>query len=163
MDRHRNYLKFLARTHLARYYQGKVDPSDIVQQSMLQALNSSDQYHGTTEQEIKESSCVLERFLVDSQPSPSQRTWHQQRKLALANALERLPAHQKVVVVMRFWHEISPRQIAETLNEPFGTVVALLHSATKSLKASLRVIPLLLDWTLRQKPHLDRLLPIKVL
>jgi len=176
LDKYRNYLKFLARTHLSRYYHGKVDPSDIVQQSMLQALNTSDQYRGTTEQEklawlrkilvhtvshevrdlhaqkrdinreqsieqeIEESSFVLDRFLVDSQPSPGQQAWHHERNLALANALELLPTSQRTVIVMKYWHEMSLRQIAESLNQPIATIAALMHSSTKSLKSSLRNI-----------------------
>ena len=51
LEQYRRYLQFLARTHLSGRYQGKVDPSDIVQQSLLQAFAASDQFRGCSEAE----------------------------------------------------------------------------------------------------------------
>jgi RNA polymerase sigma-70 factor (ECF subfamily) len=174
LEKNRDYLKFLARTHLSRHYHGRLDPSDIVQQSMLQAFRSLEQYRGTTEQEklgwlrkilihtvahevrrlhtegrdielersieqeIEASSFVLDRFLVDSQPSPGQRACTEERNLAMAIAIEALPDPQRAVVIMKFWHDMTISQIADSLNVPFAKTTALMRSATKSLKSALR-------------------------
>ena len=47
----RKYLHFLARTLLGRRFQGKVDVSDVVQQTLLQALQHSNQFKGRSERE----------------------------------------------------------------------------------------------------------------
>lgn len=50
-DKFRGYLQFLARVQLDDQFRGKLDPSDIVQQSMLQAYEARDQFRGGTEAE----------------------------------------------------------------------------------------------------------------
>jgi RNA polymerase sigma-70 factor (ECF subfamily) len=49
--RFRSYLRFLARVHLDRRLQAKLDPSDIVQQSLLQAHQARQQFRGATDAE----------------------------------------------------------------------------------------------------------------
>lgn len=52
LERYRPYLRFLAETHLDVRLRGKVDPSDAVQESLLQAYQARDQFRGTTEEEL---------------------------------------------------------------------------------------------------------------
>lgn len=47
------YLKMLARVQMRRAYQSKVDQSDIVQQSLLQAVQAIDQFRGESEAELR--------------------------------------------------------------------------------------------------------------
>ena len=51
-DQFRAYLRFLARTQLDQQLGRKVDPSDIVQQTLLQAHRARQQFRGTTSGEM---------------------------------------------------------------------------------------------------------------
>lgn len=51
LERFRAYLRLLARLHLDRRLQGKLDPSDIVQQTLLEAYRSSAKLEGRNDAE----------------------------------------------------------------------------------------------------------------
>ena len=52
LDLYRNYLSILAQSHVDRKLQAKVDPSDLVQETLLQAHRDFPQFLGTTEAEL---------------------------------------------------------------------------------------------------------------
>lgn len=52
LTRHRPYLTLLARAHLNRHLQARLDSSDIVQQTLLNAFSKRDQFRGWTEAEL---------------------------------------------------------------------------------------------------------------
>jgi len=52
LERYRGYLRFLARAHLDPRWRAKVDASDLVQQTFLQAHQALAQFRGTTDAEL---------------------------------------------------------------------------------------------------------------
>lgn len=52
LERFREYLHLLARSNLGRQYQGKLDASDVVQQTLLHAHREQNLFHGTNDAEL---------------------------------------------------------------------------------------------------------------
>src|ERR1700676_4562408 len=52
LEAYRSYLTLLARVQLGRRLQGKVDPSDLVQEAFLEAHRDFRQFRGQTEAEL---------------------------------------------------------------------------------------------------------------
>ncbi len=52
LDSYRNYLRLLARTGIDQSLQGKADPSDLVQETLLKAHQHFGQFRGQTEAEL---------------------------------------------------------------------------------------------------------------
>ncbi len=48
LERFRDYLRLLARMQIDTRFQGKLDPSDLVQQTLLKAYQAREQFRGTT-------------------------------------------------------------------------------------------------------------------
>jgi RNA polymerase sigma-70 factor (ECF subfamily) len=52
LEAYRGYLRLLARTSIDRSLRGKADPSDVVQEAMIQAAVHFDSFRGATEAEL---------------------------------------------------------------------------------------------------------------
>jgi RNA polymerase sigma factor (sigma-70 family) len=60
----------------------------------------------------------------------------EERALVL-KALSELPEDFRVVLTLRYLHELSPKQIAERLQKPRGTIRSRLHHALAKLQQQL--------------------------
>jgi RNA polymerase sigma-70 factor (ECF subfamily) len=55
----------------------------------------------------------------------------------VGRALAALPPEQRVVVVLRFWRDLSLQEIAERLSLPLGTVKSRLHYGMRAMRSAL--------------------------
>src|SRR5262245_61652760 len=66
LDRHRSYLLLVARCQWNPRLQGKLDPSDAVQQTLVQAWQGLGEFRGQSEAELRAwLRQILNRCLVD--------------------------------------------------------------------------------------------------
>lgn len=87
LDRYRSYLMLLARWHWNPRLQGKLDPSDVVQQTLVQAWLGLGDFRGETDAELKAwLRQILTRCLADLARSYGQ----QKRDLAKERPLDSL-------------------------------------------------------------------------
>ncbi|HTU93497.1 MAG TPA: sigma-70 family RNA polymerase sigma factor [Gemmataceae bacterium] len=111
LERYRNYLRLLARLQLDGRLRGKLDPSDIVQQTMLQAHQMREQFRGTTEAEhaawLRQ---ILVRKLANATRDLGRRKRDVGRERSLAAAIEDSSARLEVWLVEE---QSSPSACAE--------------------------------------------------
>jgi RNA polymerase sigma-70 factor (ECF subfamily) len=87
LERFRHYLLLLARAQIAPHLQGVLDPSDLVQQTLLTAHQNWDQFRGETDaQRAAWLRAILARELADAARKVDRRGEH--RRLSLEAALE---------------------------------------------------------------------------
>jgi RNA polymerase sigma-70 factor (ECF subfamily) len=88
-DRYQAYLQMLARAQLGRHLRGKCDPSDVVQQTLLEAHRDFAAFQGTREVELL---AWLRRILAHNLFNEARRFAAQQRDAAREVSLEQIHA-----------------------------------------------------------------------
>ena len=73
-----------------------------------------------------------------SEPGPPERAEQTWRSFCVHRALETLPDHQRQLVELAYWGELSQSEIAERLELPLGTVKTRTRAALKRLAEALR-------------------------
>lgn len=85
LARYRDYLHLMARLHLNPLLQGQLDPSDVVQQTLLQAHLCRDQFRGRSEPEL---AAWLRTILASKLAEAARRCKRRKRDVALERSLE---------------------------------------------------------------------------
>src|SRR5215831_16029465 len=164
LEAFREYLGLLARLQIGAGRRGRLDTSDLVQQTLLKAHENRDQFRGATDAEraawlrailanqvrdayrklgqepvrsVEETSLRLEAWLAAADLSPSQRLLRNERLLVLAEALAGLPEDQRQALELRHLEGLSVVAVAQRLGRSTSSVAGLLHRGLKSLRETL--------------------------
>src|SRR5262245_2060803 len=164
LEQFREYLNLLARLQIGTGLRGQLDTSDLVQQTLLKAHENRDQFRGTTDAEraawlrailanqvrdayrrlgqepvrsVEETSLRLEAWLAAEELPPSQKLERNERLLALAEAMARLPEDQRLVLELRHLEGLSVVAVAQQMGRSTSSVAGLLHRGLKALRETL--------------------------
>ena len=177
LELYRNYLGLLARLEIGRRLRGKVDESDLVQETFLEAHRHFGRFRGTTEAELmswlrqilagvvanllrrygtQRRDVRLERELADDldrssqalagrlaarQSSPSERAARREQAVLLADALGRLPAAYKEVIILSHLEGLAFPEVAARLGRTVESVKKVWARALARLRGLLGETP----------------------
>lgn len=174
LARYANYLTLLARVEIGRRLQGKLDPSDLVQDVFLEAHRHFSTFRGTTEPEfaawlrqilvavlantlrhylgtqardlrleqdlragVDQSSCMLAGQLASPGTSPSEAASRREQAVLFADALDRLPADYREVIVLRHLEALPFADVANRMGRTVDSVEKLWLRALTRLRQEL--------------------------
>jgi len=78
------------------------------------------------------------RVETEKQVSPEETVIQNEKEAALWRSLNRLDERHRIVVLLRYFHELSIAEIAEILSVNEGTIHSRLHSAREKLRDALK-------------------------
>jgi RNA polymerase sigma-70 factor (ECF subfamily) len=79
----------------------------------------------------------IQRQYEAPEPDPEQELLRKETMERLNDAIEKLPPHYRIMLILRHQENLSYEEIAASLDIPLGTVKARIHRAREMLKASL--------------------------
>ena len=175
IDAFRSYLLILARGQIPQAMQARLDASDIVQDTLLEAHRKRAQFEGgndpgqlagwlrqllsfnlidamRTQQRgrrdvrrehamrnsIDESAVGLEHLLVADDTSPSMQVDRHAQILRIADAIETLPEHQRLAILMRYCQQRTLEEISVQLEKSKSAVAGLLKRGLAALREKLK-------------------------
>ncbi len=85
LEHFRDYLRMLARLHLDRRIQTKVDPSDVVQETLIKAIEAIDEFRGIGEVQL---AAWLRRILANQMVDTLRQLGRDKRNIAMERSLQ---------------------------------------------------------------------------
>ncbi len=95
----------------------------------------------TLEDDLDQSSRALDRGLISEQSSPSQRASRREQAVLLANALDRLPADYREVIILRHLEGLTFPEVAARMGRTLDSVEKLWVRALPRLRRALGAEP----------------------
>jgi RNA polymerase sigma-70 factor, ECF subfamily len=167
LESFRNYLMLLARTQIDGRFPGRLDPEDLVQQTLARAMEKRDRFQGSADAQraawlrtilthvmidaarklghdgrslesvFEQSSARIQAFLAADQSSPSIQAEREERLIGLADALAALPADQRRAIECKHLQGLSLVDTAREMNRSVSAIAGLLQRGLRTLRASL--------------------------
>lgn len=78
------------------------------------------------------------RIEFEKQAMPEETFVQNEKEAALWKSLNQLDDHLRIVVVLRYFHELPVREISEILSIPEGTIHSRLHNAREQLRMAMQ-------------------------
>lgn len=75
--------------------------------------------------------------IIDSSPDSSSQVEQQEMKDAVWKAMDELKPHDREIIILKDFQELSYKEIAESMACPIGTVMSRLFTARQALKSKL--------------------------
>ena len=85
LERFRKYLHFLAQLHLEPQVQQRIDPSDVVQETLIKAYKSIDRFRGDSDKEL---AAWIRRILANTLADAIRQVHRGKRDIALERSLQ---------------------------------------------------------------------------
>jgi RNA polymerase sigma-70 factor (ECF subfamily) len=86
------------------------------------------------DQPIQSAAGEFSRQYESSEDDPEKTMMGRERVERLKEAIESLPPHYRIMILLRHQEDLSYEEIADTLGVPLGTVKARIHRAREMLK-----------------------------
>ena len=164
LERQRAYLRILARKHLHRRLWSRIDPSDVVQRTLLDAHRKREQIRGPNlvpwlvtalrndlrdairqfgridekekplREAIDDSFRTLNSWVAADASSPSQQAMRQEELLRLSKALAQLPEDERLAIELHHLNGWSLAEVADRLKRSQPAVAGLLHRGLRRLR-----------------------------
>ena len=87
---------------------------------------------------LKTTLTTLFKLETQKQILPEDAMIQNEKEAAIWNSLNQLDERYRIVLVLRYFHELSIAEISEVLSIPEGTIHSRLHSAREKLRNSLK-------------------------
>lgn len=124
------------------------DALDISQESFIRAFRKIESYNTQRPffpwfyklmknlclDHLKRKGRIINEIPLENVQVPEKEGEDKELKEVLWRGIERLPLEQKEVIILRYFHQMSYREIAEITGKPIGTVMSSLYYAKKRLK-----------------------------
>lgn len=75
--------------------------------------------------------------IIDSSQDSAQQVEQNEMKAAVWKAMNELKPHEREIIILKDFQEMSYKEIAESMNCPIGTVMSRLFTARQALKSQL--------------------------
>lgn len=91
-----------------------------------------------TIERLRTSLTAIFRLEIEKQASPEEATIQNEKEAALWRSINRLDERHRIVLVLRYFHELSVAEISEILSVNEGTIHSRLHNAREKLRDALK-------------------------